>query len=218
MLRKTTARSRFAMIAAVLALVFVGTTASAQPEQPAQPERERTPERAEGHEQMKEVLVQLHQENRLAIQMGQMAQKRAESPQVKKYGQQLAAEHRTADRKLMQMARKMEIDLEGEPGPMARQREMEGRQMVERLRQAEGQEFDRMFLTALVQRDEQQIDRLRTARQEIEQRDVQTLLDERVSQLERRVQEAEKLQREMTETEQREMPRDMEREAPPPTN
>lgn len=115
------------------------------------------------------VLAKMHQVNRMEIDLGRVAATNGATRRVRAYGRRLARDHAFADRKVQALARAEKIDLE-KPMPvppgggnagmpsLGQERQMEQQnQMMAKLQQANGPEFDQLYLQAMIRGHEQAI-------------------------------------------------------------
>lgn len=78
----------------------------------------------------------------LEVQAGQLAQERAQDPQIKQFGERLARDHQQANDELMQIAQTKGVQV-------PQQLSKEHQAMLDKLQKAQGAEFDRMFVQTL---------------------------------------------------------------------
>jgi putative membrane protein len=122
------------------------------------------------------VLADLHATNQLEIQAGQLAQAKGTSSEVKSFGKQLAADHSSADDKVMALAEKKNLNLRKEPSDP--QEAKKDAQEIARLQKLSGAEFDRAFLTAMENGHQKTIAKLEKAKSTVQDQDIQKLVDE----------------------------------------
>ena len=84
------------------------------------------------------------QDNQAEVELGQLAQQKAQSPEVKALGQRLAADHAQANQQLTQIAQKEGVQ---PPKGIGKEKSQE-RAKLEKL---SGQAFDRAFVQTVVQ-------------------------------------------------------------------
>lgn len=99
-----------------------------------------------------ECLAKLHHDNEMEIQMGQLAKKNGQSKQVKAFGDMLIKDHTLADKQVVQLAKRQNLDLTmPAPKDEAEQAEMqEAHDTMARLETLKGEEFDREFAKMMV--------------------------------------------------------------------
>lgn len=99
-----------------------------------------------------QVMAKLHHVNQMEMDIGKVAAERARSADVKAFAARLVKDHTQADAKLTELAKKRDVTI---PEPTAKD-DAEKKQMddekttMDRLKQLEGEEFDREFATAMV--------------------------------------------------------------------
>ncbi|HUQ04118.1 MAG TPA: DUF4142 domain-containing protein [Kofleriaceae bacterium] len=93
-----------------------------------------------------------HDVNQMEIEMGKLAQQRG-GPEVKKYAAQLVKDHQAADKTAINLAKARAVTLSSHATPMSdieaaeHEKQM---QTMDRLKSLEGSNFDREYLTAMV--------------------------------------------------------------------
>ena len=87
------------------------------------------------------------------VKLGQLAADRATNPEVKKFGQQMVADHSKANDELKKVASEMNIQLPSQPDD-------EHQELLDRLSKLKGAEFDREFMQAMVDGHEEVADEL----------------------------------------------------------
>lgn len=126
------------------------------------------------------VLSTIHHVNQMEIEAGQLAEKNAQSADVKSLGRELKRDHQAADQKLQTVARKEGVDLTQPAVHTADQQQKMQKQMtsMERLRTLQGAEFDRAFLEAMSEGHRDTIASLDAARAQIGSKEVKNLIAE----------------------------------------
>ncbi|MGE0118406.1 MAG: DUF4142 domain-containing protein [Dongiaceae bacterium] len=77
------------------------------------------------------------------VALGELASEKADSPDVRQYGQRLAQDHAGANEKLLEIARQKQLDEPADLPPDAKQ-------LIERLSSLSGPEFDRQYIMEMV--------------------------------------------------------------------
>lgn len=85
------------------------------------------------------------------VTLGELASEKADSADVRQYGQRLAQDHAKANEKLLEIARQKQLDEPADLPPDAKQ-------LIERLSSLSGPEFDRQYITEMVSSHETTID------------------------------------------------------------
>lgn len=86
----------------------------------------------------------------LEVQLGQLAQQKGSSEQVKQFGQQMVQDHEKANQQLMSIAQQV-----GATAPATLDRKHQ--RMIDKLSKLEGQEFDREFMQQQVKIHQQNV-------------------------------------------------------------
>lgn len=88
-------------------------------------------------------MIQAAQMNRAEIELSQVALRKAASPEVKRYAQQMIGDHRRAGLRLSELARQKGITLPTQP-------DAEHQALKARLQEMSGRAFDQAYMTAMV--------------------------------------------------------------------
>lgn len=133
---------RLASSAVVIgALVFSAGQAAAQ-EQAQQQQQQQSAQgsaRSELAKQDREFVTKAAQGGMLEVQAAQLARERAADPEVKRFAETLLKDHQAANQKLEGIAKQKGIDL-------PKELEAKHKNELDKLRQAKGEDFDRMFV------------------------------------------------------------------------
>lgn len=112
----------------------------------------------------------MHATNQLEIKLGRLAQEKGQSAEVRRYGRLLERDHSMGDKKVLGLAKKQGLQLTTPP-PSPEQQEM-----MQKLQQASGEEFDREFLTAMKKGHDKAIDMLSKAQGKIQDPELASLI------------------------------------------
>ena len=165
------------------------------------------------------VLRHLHHANMEEIKAGQMAQSKASSSGVKDYARTLVQDHQQADKQVLAMADKMHVDMKKnmEMGDMDHSKmdhsKMDHSQMsgmdqdkmkqhqakMDEMQKLSGKEFDRAFLSMMVDGHDHVIKMVNTA-QSNAKGDLKAMLDHMLPTLERHKQMAQDLMQKLGDT------------------
>ncbi len=107
-----------------------------------------------------ECLAKLHHDNEMEIQMGKLARQNGQSKQVKQYGELLIKDHALADKQIMALAKKKNIDLTM-PAPKTEEERAEMQSAMDEMKRLEtlkGEEFDREFAKMMVKDHQKAVD------------------------------------------------------------
>jgi putative membrane protein len=100
-------------------------------------------------------LERIHADNQGEIQLAQVAEQNAQSPEVKQFAQQMAADHSRLDGKLQQTAQSMGItSLEGKDFQKAMQ---ENQKDAQKLQTKTGKDFDKGYMSRMVKDHEKDL-------------------------------------------------------------
>ncbi len=155
-------------------------------EEPTQPGAEA--EDAQAAAMNAEVLGQIQQNNMMEIRMAELAQDKSQNDQVKMIATRVLEDHRRAEERVSMLSQELGVQVEPPPSdPMMAE-------TMDRLQQAEGAEFDREYLRAMADINQQAVDRLQQAQGMVDER-VGDLVDQHVSMLTEHREEAESLLR-----------------------
>jgi predicted outer membrane protein len=78
------------------------------------------------------------------VQLGKLAAERAASPEVKAFGQMMVRDHSRAGDELAKIATQLKVEQPKQP-------DEKHRELIDRLSKLQGAEFDREYMTAMVQ-------------------------------------------------------------------
>ena len=133
-----------------------------------------------------DLLAQLHAANLEEIQAGQMAMKNG-GPRAQEYGRMLMEDHRSADKKLRDLAVKRGVKLDDSMGSI------KWRDLRAKLEGKTGAEFDKTFASAMADGHKRVIDMVQTAKASCRDQDVCSMLDDLIPTLQRHLKAAEDL-------------------------
>ena len=111
------------------------------------------------------VLSKMHMVNQMEMKAGEMGSQKGASDDIRSYGDRLFRDHQFGDTKVTGLAKRLGIELvEVKPQtPEEKQQAEAQKQMMEKLKDAQGPEFDREFAKAMKKGHEQVIANLRKA-------------------------------------------------------
>lgn len=101
----------------------------------------------------KAFMERLHHSNQQEIELGKLAQQKAENPQVKQFGQMLVQQHQQLDQQLTRVAQQQNLKLAEKPSNLKRAEKtlMEASKATkQKLQTLEGKAFDQAFLATMV--------------------------------------------------------------------
>lgn len=97
---------------------------------------------------MRDFVQRASEKNTAEIELGRLAQERATDQQVRQFGQRMVDDHTKALEELRQIAARQNIQVHEQLGD-------EGRRMQERLQGLKGAEFDREYISAMIDAHEE---------------------------------------------------------------
>lgn len=92
-------------------------------------------------------LEKIHASNQAELQMAQLAQQQAQSPEVKQFAEMIQSDHQKMDQKLQELARSAGYNLEGESFQEKRD---DARKDMKKLQAKSGADFDKEFMSHMV--------------------------------------------------------------------
>jgi putative membrane protein len=120
------------------------------------------------------VVAKVHEANQKEIELAQMALDRAESPRVKAYARKLLNDHQATDKKLLTYADQKALDRgKVEQTPPASKADDDAHA---RLLTATGADFDRQFITMMLDEHDKAIDLVKSAKDSVTDRQLRTFL------------------------------------------
>jgi putative membrane protein len=187
---------------AALALALAGT-ATAQPQepppaQPAPPEAE-PPAEPDPQQHLRSTLGLIHAVNQIEVQIALLAMNQADTDRVRQFASRLAADHGELDRDLLMLANDLDIEVAGSQEVLVHLQQIQvGLQSeIETLVQAEGPAFDRAFLDIVVTSHESAIAELRSAREQVTERQARALVDRSLRVFQAHLTEARRLKQQL---------------------
>jgi uncharacterized protein (DUF305 family) len=102
------------------------------------------------------VLSKMHMTNQMEVKLGELAMKKGASDEVRRYGDRLARDHRSADGMVADMAKAQGVPLQmPQPTNDAEKQDMQkDQEMAQKLEGMSGREFDKMFLEMMIKHHE----------------------------------------------------------------
>lgn len=123
-----------------------------------------------------DLLTRIHDANQSEVAAGQLAEERATSDKVKKFGQEMVRDHNRADKLVMDLAHKKNVEVDstlpksaGETGQLTRQASESAE-----LKMTSGEEFDRKFIAWMKSDHQKMIGLLESA--DVDDSDVKKLV------------------------------------------
>ncbi len=120
---------------------------------PATPGAAGTAGEEQNQSQAREFVNEMAITNMAEIQLGNLAEKQAASPQVKQFAQMMVEDHTKANDELKQIASQLNVQLPTEL-------DEKHRDLSEKLTKLQGEEFDREFMSAMVDGHEEAVNKV----------------------------------------------------------
>ena len=120
---------------------------------PATPGAAGTAGEEQNQTQAREFINEMAITNMAEIQLGNLAEKQAASPQVKQFAQMMVEDHTKANDELKQIASQLNVQLPTEL-------DEKHRELSEKLSKLQGEEFDREYMSAMVDGHEEAINKV----------------------------------------------------------
>jgi putative membrane protein len=133
------------------------------------------------------ILGQLHKANQSEIDLGKMAEQKAQSKEVKTFGQHMVKAHTAMDKELQSWARKHKVTIAAPPQDEKMQ------QTRQRLEGLSGAEFDRAYMQAMAEDHAKDLNEVRTFEHTTGDRSLQSLLEKTRKEIAEHKREADKL-------------------------
>jgi putative membrane protein len=110
-------------------------------------------------------LEKLHADNQGEIQLAQVAEQNAQSPEVKQFAQQMQTDHQRLDGKLQDTIQTMGASLEGKDFQKA---QSDNQKDMQKLQSKTGADFDKDYMSRMVKDHEKDIKAVKDARKDAE--------------------------------------------------
>jgi predicted outer membrane protein len=132
------------------------------------------------------LLRRVHLTNRFQMQVGQLAIDKGERAKVRRLGERIMRDHRVADRQLRQLADSLDVSLPGSDFEAVADEETDDSsppeqrmsELLDRLRQADGADFDRLYVEAMRLSHRTAIDFVSSTRLDIQVDSVRDVADD----------------------------------------
>lgn len=112
-----------------------------------------------------QVMAQMHHVNQMEIDLGKLAQTKSTTQAVKSYGKMLVTDHQSADKDLLAMAKKhgQSIPMYKPTNEADQKDEKDDKDMAAHIKTLKGADFDKEYLSMMVQGHEKVLAKLDTA-------------------------------------------------------
>jgi putative membrane protein len=144
-----------------------------------------------------QAMAMIHHVNQTEIDMGKLAQTKGTTAGIKDYGKVLVKDHTSADKDLMAIAKKSGATIPAfKPTDEAEQKDMKDqKEMAAHLKTLKGAEFDKEFLTMMVEGHEKVLAKLDTMASSAQSPELQTYLKDLKPALQKHADQARDLQK-----------------------
>lgn len=124
------------------------------------------------------------------VKLGELAQQRAQNPEVKEFAQHLVSEHQQANTELQQLAQTKGLKVETEVSG-------KHKQTMSRLEKVSGQEFDKKFMEAVVKQHKDDIKDFKKQAEKGKDADIKSWAQKTLPSLEKHLQMAQGIQQQV---------------------
>ena len=170
---------------------------SAQSQASGQQQQAANPSQMQGMSPESELLSKMHMANQMEIKAGQLAQSKGATQAIRNYGALLARDHSYADKRITALAKQQGIQLmqmQMPKSPEEKQKMDMQKQMMAALEQAQGADFDRLFIQFNIKAHEMAVNMVSLGSQQLKPSPVKTLASKMVPILKQHGQIAQHLQ------------------------
>jgi putative membrane protein len=140
------------------------------------------------------ILGELHMANQAEIEMGKLAEQKAQSKEVKNFGKHMVKAHTGMDKDLQSWAKKHQVTVAPPSQDDSHQAELQKMQQTkQRLQGLSGAEFDRAYMQAMAEDHANDLNKVRTFEQEATDKSLQKLLEKARKEIAEHKKDADKL-------------------------
>lgn len=181
--------------ATAIAALFVAMPAVAQQQGADQQKPQQQQQQAQSGQQQKQGQVSQEAKkfaedayvgNRLEIALGETAQQQAQNQQVKDFGQQMVQDHGEANKTLNPIISNLGIEA---PTDLPQDKQ----QMVDQMKQKQGQEFDKAYMQAMVDEHKKAVDMYKQQAQQLQNQELKSYAQDTQSTLEQHLEKAQQI-------------------------
>jgi putative membrane protein len=126
----------------------------------------------------------------LEVELGQLAQEKAKSQEVKDFAQMLANDHRQVNERLTSI-------VQGKNMQVPQMMKEDHQNKMEDLREKSGQEFDKEYMSMVVDMHEKDIDKFEDMRDEVQDPELQSWVENTLASMRQHLQEAEQIKEQL---------------------
>jgi putative membrane protein len=142
----------------------------------------------------KTILAELHMANQAEIEMGKMAEQKAQDKEVKKFGRRMVKAHTEMDKEAQTWAKKNRVTIASPLQDDAHRAAMQTmQQTMQRLESLSGAEFDRAYVQAMAEDHANDLNKVRTFEQQTANESLQKLLEKARKEIASHKRDADKL-------------------------
>lgn len=147
---------------------------------------ERTSAAGTLEEDTREFVNEAASSSMLEVELGQLAQEKAQSQEVKDFAQMMVNDHRQVNEKLQSIAQGKNVEI-----PQTLKEDHQDK--MEDLREKSGQEFDKEYMSTMVDMHEKDIDKYENMREDVQDPELQSWIDNTLTSLRQHREEAERI-------------------------
>jgi putative membrane protein len=124
------------------------------------------------------------------IKLGETAVKHASSAEVKQFAQKMVEDHTKARDKMLERARELKVNVAEKP-------DKSHKELLDRLSQLKGQEFDREYMKIMVENHEKALENFRTGVKTLQDPALRTLINNTIPTVEAHLKHARELAKDL---------------------
>lgn len=137
-------------------------------------------------EEAREFVNEAASSSMLEVELGQLAQEKAQSQEVKDFAQMMVNDHRQVNENLQAVAQGKNVEI-----PQILKEDHQDK--MENLREKSGQEFDKEYMSIIVDMHEKDIDKFESMRDEVQDPELQSWIDNTLASMRQHREEAERI-------------------------
>ena len=142
-------------------------------------------------EDTREFITEAGSSSMMEVELAQLAREKAQSQQVKDYAQMIENDHQQANQRLQDLAQQKNIKI---PQSMKE----DHREKMEDLREKSGSEFDQEYMDLMVDQHEKDIDKFEDKRDEVQDQELQSWIDNTLTTLRQHKEQAEQIKEQVS--------------------
>ncbi len=145
------------------------------------------PQQGQTDQNVKDFIQTASENGMLYLKLGQLAQQKSSSEEVKDLARKMVDYHTTANQKLQNIAMGMNVNVD-------QKLSSKDQQMIDQLSQKSGDEFDKAFLNQTIQDHKEDISKMKEEKQEVKNTKLDNWIESSLPVLQQHLQTAESLQ------------------------